>query len=166
MKMTTIKLQEARVDQLKRVAAAYELASVSDVIGLFINREIEAEKIASGLSGIDIRREGTNVFIDVGAWKRTIEPGFAKEVADAIAQTSGFRPGALRNAMEPTPPSIVADHKASVEAEIKAAMMPAAINARRCARHVELLDEQSGKIQTVSISIAADIAKLIDDAAS
>lgn len=78
-----IVVPDEREAQLRAIADAHNV-TVADAVGLLVGWAIEQGRVPAGIPGIEVRRDGSNVVIDFGAFTRTYELELAKAFAVAL----------------------------------------------------------------------------------
>lgn len=75
-----IQLPSERVEQLRALSRNRDMP-IADLIGEFVNDQIDKGHIDRAIPTIDVRRVGENVEIDYGTFKRSFAPDLARAYA-------------------------------------------------------------------------------------
>jgi hypothetical protein len=140
-----IMIPDERAAQLKQIAKDHGV-KVPDAIGLLIEWAVEAGKIKDEIPSIKIFRDGQEINVDLGDWKKSFS------LFDAAAFASE-----LRKLTQPTIEALKADIQTPPK-ELLASI----------SRHgpgVKIVDTETGAQKTLAKSIAGDIARMVETAA-
>ena len=151
----SIRVPRERMAQVDAIAKKRGL-SYADLIGFWIEREIAEGTISGDVPGVTVRREADQIVIEMGDITRSL----SREVASAFAgDIRGVSDLARRMAksLGGLAPNGVA--KSTAEAL-------GGLEVKKRGRGVKLIDSQTGAERTVSPSVAEDIARLIEKAAT
>lgn len=138
-------IPDERAAQLKQIATDHGV-KIPDAIGLLIQWAVESGKIEDKIPSIKIFRDGKEINVDLGDWKKSFS------LFDAAAFASE-----LRKLTEPTISAIKADM-----------LTPPKDLLTSISRHgpgVKIVDSETGAQKTVAKSIAGDIARMVETAA-
>jgi len=139
-----IQLPSERVEQLRALSRNRDLP-IADLIGEFINDQIDKGNIDRAIPTIDVRRVGDHIEIDYGAFKRTFGLELARAYATNLRWFARPKNAALRSAIDVV-----------MGAEL--------VGLSRRGTSVKATGEDGGA-RTLAPSIARELAAVIEDAA-
>lgn len=142
---TMIGIPEERAEQLRSFAKELNI-TVADAIGVLINDAVKAGKIADVMPGFKVERTGKDVTIEAfGAFTKSINADLAKMYAGQIraATRSILAPGQDNPFLQTFGLSVV-----------------------RRGSGIKLVDTDTKGEKTLAPSVADDVARLIEKAAS